>query len=146
MADVIFSIKNRYIFELGMWLQGLTLEGRESRERTKFVMQLEDQVRINEKARLAILDDYADKEEDGKTLKLIEEGGQKNYNIPDDKLEAFKKEMNEYFDQEFVIEGPGNSERLKRVKAIVLDTTEKINPQIAIDYDKWCEAFEKVEI
>lgn len=142
-----FAIKNRYILGLGMWLQGLSLVGRESRERTKFVESISAQVRDNEAMRLEILKKYADKDEDGE-LKLIEDEDtkEKMYHIDDKELPEFNKEMNNYLDEDFIISGEGNIQRLKIVKSVVLDTQEKIDPKMAVEYDKWCEAFDAVSV
>lgn len=145
MSEPTFTIKRKYLLGLGMWLQGLSLYGRESRERTKFVEQLAEEVKENEAMRLELVNKYSEKEEDGVTPKLTGEDDKKTYVIPEDKLPEFSKEVADYLDENFVMSIEGNKERLKKVKFIVLDTNEKIDPKIASDYDKWCEAFEALQ-
>lgn len=144
MAEPSFTLKNRYILGLGNWLMSLSLYGRESRERTKFVEILSEQLKETEAMRVEILKKYADKDETGE-LKLIEKDGQKNYHIADELLPEFNKEMNQYLDETFTVEGSGNSERLKKIKFIILDTNEKIDSKIAAEYSVWADAAELIE-
>lgn len=145
MADSTFKLKRKYLLGLGMWLQGLSLYGRESRERTKFVEQLAEEVKENEAMRLEIVNKYAEKEEDGKTLKLAGEGDKKSYVIPPIEMASFSKEVSDYLEEDFVMPIEGNSERLKKLKFIVLDCNEKIDPKIATDYAAWADSFEAVQ-
>lgn len=140
-----FEIKRKYILGLGRWLQGLTLSGRESRERTKFVESLADEVKESEAMRLEVLKKYAEIDPETKEPVTKEENGSVHFVIPDEEMSKFADEMNTYLEDNFVVEGEGNIQRLKVVKNIVLNTDEKITPEFSNDYDKWCEAFEKVE-
>ena len=140
-----FEIQKKYVVGLGTWLQKLTLSGRESRERTKFVELLAADVQENEAMRLEILKKYADVDPETNEPLVIEEGDNKHYNVKDENIPPFTKELAAYLDENFVVEGDGNKNKLKVIKQIVLDTQEKIAPEIAMEYDKWCEAFEKME-
>lgn len=141
-----FAIQRKYILGLGKWLQTLALSGRESRERTKFVESIAEEVKESELVRLEVIKKYAEMDEDTKELVLKEENGSQHYVIPDEKLPLFQEEIAKYMDEDFVISGEGNRQRLRTIKSVVLDTQEKIEGDMAIDYDKWCEAFEKVEV
>ena len=135
-------IKNKYVLSLARWLANLSLSGQESRNRTKFVEALSEQEKENEEMRLEILKKYAEVDEETKELKMVEENGAKHYVIPDEDTAKFTKEFTDYIDQDFIMEGEGLKTRLTMVSSIVLNTTEKIVPELATDYDKWCEAFE----
>ncbi len=142
----MLNLKHKYLFGLGTWLAGLTLSGRESRERTKFLEQVNEQLRENDAVRLEIVKKYAEVENgEPKLVKATKPGEQDHYVVPDDKLEEFNKEATAYFDEEWTFGGPGDKNRLKVVKNLVLETNEMIKPEVASDYDAWCEAFEKVE-
>lgn len=141
------KMQRKYALGLGQWLNSLALIGRESRERTKFVELLSEEVKENEAMRLEVIKKFAEKDDKGEPV--IVEGDENkaaHFAVPDDKLADFNKEMLAYLDEEFVISGEGLKNRLMIVKSIVLNTTEKIEPNIASEYDKWCEAFEKMEI
>ena len=127
---------------LGNWLQGLSLSGQDSRNRTKFVEQLAEEVKENEATRIEIIKKYAVLDDKGEPVLIEKEDGSKNYDIPDDKLQDFQKEFSEYLNSEFICGGVGLKTRLEVVKSIVLNTTEKIDPKIASDYDAWCDAFD----
>ena len=62
------KIQNRYLLGLASWLNEQALAGRESRERSRFVTIVADQLAVVEKERKDIIDKYAEKEEDGTTL------------------------------------------------------------------------------
>lgn len=143
MSEPSFTIKHRYVLGLGMWLSKLALIGRESRERTKFVEMLQEDLNEIEKMRLEILKKYADKDDKGELVMIEEEETKsKKYSIPDEKMSEFNNEYMSFLDEDFVISGPGNIQRLKIVKSIVLDTQEKIAPELASNYNVWCESFE----
>lgn len=136
-----FKIKRKYILSLGQWIAGLALSGQQSRNRTKFVEQLSEEIKESELVRIEIVKKYGVLDEKGEP-KLVEKDGKNHYDIPDDKLEAFNKEIADYMEQDYVSGGPGLETRLRMVGEIVLETQEKITGDIASDYDAWCDAFE----
>ena len=137
-----FTLKRKYILGLGNWLQTLSLQGQESRNRTKFVEELSNELKEVDLMRLEIIKKYASKEENGDLVMIENSDGSKHYDIPEDKMEEFQKEFAEYLESDFEMGGAGTKTRLEIVKDIVLNTTEKIDPKIASDYDAWCDAFE----
>lgn len=146
MSDPIFTLNSRQALGLGQWLNTQALSGRESRERSKFVEQINEFLKDVEETRLAIVEKYAELDENKKP-KTVTENGNSHFVVKDEDLPKFNEEMNQYLDNtSFIVSGPGNIQRLKVVKQLVIDTTEKIPGAIAGDYDKWCEAFEAVEV
>lgn len=147
MTDPTFMLSNRYVLGLAQWLANLALVGRESRERTKFVEALQEQLKEIDAMRLEMIKKYADKDKDGEPIKIKEEGQEERFSVSDAKLKEFEKEYMEYIDEStFILGGPGNIQRLKIVKEIVLNTEEKITGPLASDYSKWCDAFETIEV
>lgn len=140
-----FTIKRKYILGLGNWLQSLSLQGQDSRNRTKFVEMLAEEVKENEETRMEIVKKYAKLDDKNEPVLVEKEGGAKHYEIPDDKMEEFQKEVVSFLEQDATFGGAGMKNRFETVKNIVLNTTEKIGPQIAADYDVWCEAFEAIK-
>ena len=145
-SNPTFKIQKKYILGLGNWLNSLSLVGRESRERTKFVEMLAEDSKENELMRVELVKKYAETDATGELVIVKDEKEGEHYNIPDDKMSEFQKEMMKYLDEDFVIQGEGNKQRLNTVKSIVLDTQEKISGQFAVQYDAWCDAFEKMEV
>jgi hypothetical protein len=144
--ELVFRLKRKYILGLGRWLSGLTLQGRDSRERTKFVESLSEEMKENELTRMDLLHDFADKDEAGEPLMVDGENNSKHYKVSDENMPKFTQKMNEMLDEEIVMSGPGNIQRFKTIKNIILNTTEPITPDLAEDYVKWCEAAEAIEI
>ena len=141
-----FSIQRSYIFGLGKWLQSLALSGRESRERTKFIETLNTELQEIDLVRMEIIKKYAEIDPDTKEPMMKEEDGSSHYVVPDEKMADFSDEFKKYLEEDFTMTIDGNIQRLKIVKSIVLDTPEKIDSSVAEAYDKWCDAFEKVEV
>lgn len=131
-------IKRNLLNGLGMWLNGLSLAGRDSRVRTKFVEVLAAEVKEMELTRIEMLKKYANKDEEGNLIVTDKEDGTKHYEIPDQ--EDVKKFVAEY--AEYVNETVSFKDVTEQIKSIVLDTTEKIDSSIASQYSLWCEAFE----
>ena len=127
---------------LGNWLQTLSLSGQDSRNRTKFVEMLAEEVKENEATRLEILKKYAVLDDKGEPVMVKTGDGKDHYDIPDDKLPEFQTEFIKYLNEDFVCGGVGLKTRLQAVKEIVLNTKVEIDPQIAGDYDSWCDAFD----
>lgn len=140
------SLKRNQLLPLGKWLNSLSLYGPESRERTKFVELLDEELKEQELTRVEIVKRYCKKEEgtDEPTI-ITTEDGSKKFDIPDDKLQDFQKELVDYLNTDFTCGGPGLKNRLTTVKTIVLNPGVKIEPENAQSYDKWCEAFEEMK-
>lgn len=141
-----FKISRKYLVSLANWLNSLSLSGPQSRARTKFVTLASEELDRAEKERLAILDEYADKDKDGELVKVKDDNGQENFHVADDKMAAFKVEVAAIYDQEAELTAPEFSVSLVIVRNLVLNTEEKIGPAIAAQYEEWCKSFEEVTI
>lgn len=153
------KIKNRYLVGLGSWLQEQQLSGRESRERTRFVTLLQEQLNDVDKHRNEILEKYVGKDDKG-NWKTVVDNGKEKLDVPADQEEAFFKEIEDLMDEEFVLDLlEGNKQKIRTVKDILLNTDYKFGPREgdsaeerearirqAADYEKWCEAFEAIEL
>lgn len=154
-----FKIKNKYIIGLASWLNELSLQGIESRERTRFVNVLIERINENEKFRTDLLDKYVEKDTDGQKIKKTSETGEEVWDISEDNSIIFAKEYNDLMDDEYVMDIlDGNKQKLKVVKEIVLNTSYMFGPQEVDsiqekqaklrqmnDYEVWCQAFELVD-
>lgn len=155
-----FKIKNKYVLGLASWLNDLQLYGKESRERTRFVSVLSERLAETDKFRNSMVEKYVEKGEDGKSKTKVGDDGVEVWDIKAEELPKFEKEYNELMDEDFVLDVlDGNKEKTKVVKDIVLNTDYKFGPKEgdsvqekmakirqAAEYDKWCEAFEAVEL
>lgn len=161
MATKAFRIKKRYLAGLATWLTQLQLSGRLSRERTRFVSLLTKGIQELEFDRKDILDKYVEKKKDPKTGKevWVMQEGVDNWKLKEGVEEDFIKEINELFDEEFVIDiGEQHKSKIEAIRDIVLNTDYVFGPskddspdeaQKKIDqahhYDVWCESFEAIK-
>lgn len=154
-----FTIKNRYVLSLATWLQELSLGGRESRERTRFVTVLNDHLKTVEADRMKLLEGLTKKDEKGVAITKKNDKDQEVFDLGDN-VEAFAKDYNELLDEEFVLDVlEGHKAKLKTTKEIVLETDYKFGPREGDDdakrverirqsaeYDEWAKAFEALEL
>lgn len=142
-----FIIARKYLVGLSNWLAGLSLSGPQSRARTRFLELAQEALDRAEKERLALLDEYGDKDEKGELVKIKDEKtGQESYHVSDEKLEEFNKEVNDIYEQNAEMTAPEISTTFVILRNIVCNTEEKIGPSIAAQYDEWCKAFEKLQL
>lgn len=155
-----FILKNKYIIGLASWLNELSLQGADSRERTRFVNVLIERINENEKFRTGLLDQYCEKEEDGKTKKKkVLENGEEVWDVSDENMILYQKEFTDLMDEDYTMDIlDGNKQKLKVMKNAVLNTNYIFGPQEVDtvsekqaklrqmhDYDEWCKAFEGVD-
>jgi hypothetical protein len=132
---------------LGNWLASLSLTGKQSRARTRFISLLQEALTRFEADRKAILEEICNKNEDG-TPKIVkdEKTGAENYDIPDNKLAEFNKEVNDLYGEDAELTGPETTPIFLLIKDIVLNYDGKIAPSEAVAYNNWCEAFEAYSV
>jgi hypothetical protein len=152
------AIKNRHLVGLCTWLQGLALAGKESRERTRFVDLCIPRISELEGLKGQVVEKYCLKNEDG-SRKTIEKDGRIHWDIPADQEAAFRKDLEELENEEFLIDLlDGNISKVNTVRNLVLNTDFKFGPaeeddeaerdakvRLAHDYSEWCIAFETLE-
>lgn len=151
-------LKNKHLVGLAGWLSELSLSGRQSRERTRFVNSLVERIKENEEERKKLVDKYCEKDENGKN-KTKEVDGIAVWDMTEDNIKKYTGEYTELLNEGFVIDIlESNKERIDMVKDIILNTEYKFGPQEstpasekeakirqAHDYHEWCEAFESIE-
>ncbi len=154
-----FKIKKRFLLGLASWLNLLPLAGKESRERSRFVTLASEALKEMEAERKEIVSKYAKKDENGDLEKTVD-NGMERYVIEDGKTEELEKDYTELLDEEWVLDiGEGHKSKIRVVSDIVLNTDYKFGPaegdspeeteakvRQANDYEKWCLAFEAVEL
>ena len=152
-----FTIKKAYFLGLGNWLNDLSLTGSASRARTRFVEQLQAQLQIIDKDRVAILETHADKNEDGTPKKEAGDNGE-HYVLSEEASKAVAKEYSELLMEDYVLDiTDANRLQMESLRKIVLESDYRFGPregdspeiaQIRIrqmnDYPAWCDAFEAI--
>jgi|GEM_PF-1728008 len=152
------ALKNQHLVGLCTWLQGLSLAGKESRERTRFVALCIPRISEIEGLKGQLVEKYCEKNEDG-SRKTVEKDGRTHWDIPADQEAAFRKDLEELDNELFIIDLlDGNISKVKTVRELVLNTDYKFGPteeddelerdakvRLAHDYSEWCIAFEMLE-
>lgn len=132
------KIQNKYLLPSINLLYDLSLKGKESRHRTRFIKLLQERLKEVEEERKQLAEEFSRKDKNGKPI--IEDN---KYVLENEK--EFYKEYNELMDEEFIIEGANHEETLKTVKKILLECEVAFSGQDAMVYDYLCEQFEKGE-
>lgn len=135
---MIVRIENRYLKPSIDLLFNLSLRGKQSRHRTRFIKLLNERLVQVEEERKQLAEEFAEKDEDGKPI--VEDD---RYKIVGDNREQFQKEFEELMSEEFVIEGENFKETLEVVRDILLNCDEYFSGEQAFVYDYLCEQFEK---
>jgi len=132
---------------LDSWLNSLSLSGPQSRARSKFLTVAGVELDRAEKERLTLLDEYADKDDKGELVRVIDEKtGQENFHVTDDKMAAFNVAVAAIFDKEAILTTSEFAPSLMIVRDLVLNTEEKIPGSLSLQYSEWCDAFEKLTV
>lgn len=157
--NTVWSLQKSYLIGLASWLAEQSLYGKDSRERSRFVALLSAEITAMEKERIEILEKFADKDEDGKPMKAVD-NGQEHYVIADEKKADLQAEYQGLLDENFVLDiGEGHKSKIKAVRDILLNTDYKFGPREtdspmeaqgrirqSNDYEKWCESFEVLDL
>jgi hypothetical protein len=127
----------KYLIEL---LSALTLKGKQSRMRTKFLKPLctyyNEEV-LSEFQNLQT--EYAFKDENGDIIYIDEEKTQ--FNVK----EEFLEHEQELWNEEYIIDlTDSNKMALLSISEILLEGEFEVSGEIAAMYDIWCEEAEKV--
>jgi len=156
-TNKILVLENRLLYPLFLWLETIPLVGRESRERSRFNIVIGERVNENEKIRKEMIIKYCKLDKDKKPLtetkKVVDPknpNGEKidktNYVFKNNKEEkAFMEELGEYMKEKFIIDVlEGNKAKVYTTRDIILNSQEKFSGAMAVIYEEWCTAFEKL--
>lgn len=135
---MIVRIENRYLKPSIDLLFNLSLRGKQSRHRTRFIKLLNERLVQVEEERKQLAEEFAEKDEDGKPI--VEDD---RYKIVGENRGQFQKEFEGLMSEDFVIEGENFQETLEVVRDILLNCDEYFSGEQAFVYDYICEQFEK---
>lgn len=138
------KIKNSEVQHLGQLLFDLSLKGKMSRMRTRFVnildLHLKEVIAAEQKM---LVDQYAKKDEDGNFVVSKEREG--DIVLKEETVREYHQEfdtlMSEYM---YIDELEANKNMLLSVSEIMLEGDFEVSGEVAEMYDKWCEMFEEV--
>ena len=154
-------VKNAQIHEFCGWLNDLHLEPTISRVRTQFIERCKKHLNeYVEKERIEIIRKYANKDEEGNPIVIIDSTGRKLYDIPPEKNDKMNNEYNELLQGNFVVPIDENTtEMVKIMKKVVLEPEYRFGPregdamnirkakvELSIKYHEWCKSFDELKL
>jgi Protein of unknown function (DUF1617) len=120
-------------------LFNMPLKGKKSRHRSKLVRMLQDKLKEVGEQELDLIKEFAGEDEEGNPKRDEKD----NFTIDDTK--EFRKQQDELFEEEYVIDGGDAQGMLKTVKEVLLNYDDELSGQKAVIYDYLCDAFEQDE-
>jgi hypothetical protein len=127
------------------------LHGKQSRSRTRFIKSIADRYKEVNGYGEELVIKYADRNKkkeiiyiDKDNKEVTEKRLSVRYKISDENIKKVNEELYEYLNEGYVIDiTPANTEMLKDIKDIILNTTNIFKGKDASLYNEWCEIFEK---
>ena len=156
----MWKLQNRYLSSLVQWLELQELEGKQNRERIRFINLLRERLKEMTGFINTLVDKLVEKDKSGHP-KTIKENGVDVFSFKNKQdKEKYIKELNDIYNEEFKLELTElNKEMLGIIKDIVLNTKWKFGPReddnpqqkinnirIAYEYEKWAKSFEELKI
>lgn len=150
----LWPVKEFAIESIADWLSNLMLHGQESRVRTRFIKIIAERAKELQEVRKTMLDDYGEKNKEGKLIYLDEKGKDTTDNTKartikikkDKKMEDFQKEFTAYLEEEYIIDvRPETKDTIYGVRDLILNTKEEFSGPMAGRYNEWCDAFENIK-
>lgn len=135
------KIRNREIEHLGRLLYELSLKGKVSRMRTRFVNILETHLQnVIIREQIELLQQYSKKNENGDMLQ--DENGA--IILEKDMSKEYHQEYDLLMDEHFHIDlSDANKLMILSVAQLMLDGDFEVSGEVAEMYDMWCEVFEE---
>lgn len=140
------KFKNHEVEDIANLLFSLSLKGKESRMRTRFVSLLEQQLNdVIVKENRELIEHYA--ERDGEGNIAVDQENPNMFKLKKETAQEYHEErhalLNEYF---YIEENESNKMMILTVVEIVLEGDFEVSGKIAKLYDGWCEEFEAVAV
>lgn len=140
---MILVFKNYELKAFGDFLYELSLKGKDSRMRSRFIAILETQLQLIANERDILLQDYAKKDEKGEPIRDKDEEGQE-FVILEDSL-SFNLEVSKLMGEDFIIEIKNEKvEMIKTIQRIVFDVDKEFSGIEAERYNRFCDILETV--
>lgn len=133
------KIENQKLVPSINLLYGLSLKGKQSRHRTKFIKLLNERVEELKEQENELLKEHCNLDEEGKPKIIKAEQGDQ-WDVKD--IEAFTRDKKELYEEEMVLEGGDAQGMLSTVKKVLLDCDSEWTGYEADIYDYLCEQFE----
>lgn len=137
---MIVKIENNKLGQVIDLLFDLSLKGKQSRHRTKFIKLLSERFQEYQNDFKLLLKEHCHLDDNGNP-KTTTDG--QHWDVKD--VDAFIKDKKELDEEEIVIEGGNYHGMLKTVKEVLFNCDKEFRGQEAMIYDYICEKFEEGE-
>ncbi|MCM3110053.1 DUF1617 family protein [Lederbergia lenta] len=131
------KIENAKLGQVIDLLFNLSLKGKQSRHRTKFIKTLSDRLQEVTEQEKELLKEHCHLDEEGNP-KTKNDG--QNWDVKD--IDAFIADKTELYEEELVIDGGDAHGMLKTVQKVLDECEVAFSGQEAVLYDYLCEQFE----
>ena len=131
-------IQNYLLNEAIEFFYNLKLKGRQSRMRSKLIRMLNTRAEEFVEQQKELLKEHCNLE-NGEPKIIKNEQGVDVYDIKD--LEAYGKDRQELFSEEYVIEGADNDLMIKTVRTVLDECDIELSGRKAVLYEQLCEIF-----
>lgn len=140
------KMKNQDIDGFVNFIMSEELGSKLSRMRSRFVERYaKQQLNLINEERMEIVSRYCAKDENEELKTITDEFGASRYDIAD--LESFNKDYLELMNEYFIVEASEEKkEMLECIKKIVLNTPKLFKGNEALEYDKWCDIVEELNV
>lgn len=139
------TMKNFELKVFGEFLYELSLKGKDSRMRSRFIALIEAQLELIQKERDILLQDYAQTDENGKPITKEDDEGNAFMVLKD--AQSYNLEIAKLMQEEFVIEvKDDNKDMLKTVAEAVLNVDKEFSGFEAESYNRLCDVLEPVTL
>lgn len=129
------EIKNSFVGQVIDLLFNLSLIGKQSRMRTRFIKRLGEQSKEVEKGRVDLAKEHAEKDESGEPKTK-----DNRYDIKD--MGAFKKDLAELYNESIIFEGANDQDMLETVKTVIEECDQAFSGEEATTYNYLYDQFE----
>lgn len=133
------KIKHEFIGEIINFLVALNVKGKQNRHRIRFVNALQHRYKQIAEEEMELIKEYAGVDDEG----LPKRKDNDSFDVQD--VKGFKKQQEDLFAEEFVLEGGDNHGMLKTMKSIVFNYDEEVSGRTAFVFNHLYEAFDNAK-
>lgn len=140
---MFLTMKNFELKVFGEFLYDLSLKGKDSRMRSRFVALIDAQLQLIQNERDILLRDYAKRDEKGEVITTTDEEGRTMAILSD--APTYNLEISKLMNEDFTIEiKDDNKDMIKTVQEAIFNVDKEFSGFEAESYNRLCEVFEAV--
>ncbi len=137
-------LKNYEIKALGDFLYELSLKGKDSRMRSRFITILEEQLGLINREREILVSDFSKKDAEGNPIVEADEEG-KEFVVIEDRY-TYNLEVTKLMSEDFIIEAKDDRlDMLKSIQSVILNVDKEFSGFEAERYNRFCDIVESIK-